>query len=846
MTRSPFRTFLALIFLTVSAAASAFSGQWKLYPVFDDEMARLIETPDRVYILANAQPYGPGVPECPAPQGFLYVWDKAEQELTPYNKSNYLTESLITRIEYNAVRGYLFILYDDYNIDILFDDGRLYNIPALKNATIPSSKEINDVTFDSPNSTIYIATDFGYISIDDRRMEVAESRIYNRPLRSVASLMDRLVVIDEDGLILWALKSSPRFMYDEFQLMEFSTDYKPAHSRKFFQISPSLLGVIGDNDMIDNGSESCIWGLAYDSPEYTGLPDVTYSTHPGATQEFTDQVTPMANGANMVRAPRGIAIVSATGGVSIKGVAIDLQQAALHTWNGTDVWVATPRKGIARFQLNGNSEDWSRMTDYFMPNASTAFICDELVYHPTYGMMAVNHGNETFFPTITYFSKVLLCGLKNGTWTRYGLPYICPEDQNMLFNPNGMAFDPRRPDYVYFGSSMSGIGGYSIADPSQRIHFSASNDVAADTPSFIEAVPVQNAWERSVRFCGPKFDSEGNLWSLYNNLDSSNPSELWVWPRANIDASSGASSYKPWVVLPLSTSRQSTSSKVLPLTSSGNTNRVMVATGGYAQGLIMYDHGGNLSSKSGHRTYQTDTFTDQDSQPVPYNYIHVMYEDPSSGLIWVGTDSGLFTVNPNTFPSSPSTVNRIKVAREDGTQLADYLLNGVCISKIVDDPFGRKWFATVGGGVVCTSADGRTIKGQWTAEDSMLPSDNVYSIAWNEETGSLMISTDKGLAEFFPSGEGNGRTLDELRVFPNPVHPYYYGWITVDGLTEGSIVKVCDAHGNLVRELGRAEGGTIQWDGAGMGGQRVASGVYYVMASDDSGNARIGKVLVVN
>ena len=112
-----------------------------------------------------------------------------------------------------------------------------------------------------------------------------------------------------------------------------------------------------------------------------------------------------------------------------------------------------------------------------------------------------------------------------------------------------------------------------------------------------------------------------------------------------------------------------------------------------------------------------------------------------------------------------------------------------------------------------------------------------------------MISTAKGLCEFFPSGEGDGSDFDNLRIFPNPVRPEYFGWVTIDGLTEGALVKITDAHGNTVRELGRVEGGTIQWDAANLNGKRVPSGVYYILASggeSDSGLARVGKVLVVN
>ncbi len=76
--------------------------------------------------------------------------------------------------------------------------------------------------------------------------------------------------------------------------------------------------------------------------------------------------------------------------------------------------------------------------------------------------------------------------------------------------------------------------------------------------------------------------------------------------------------------------------------------------------------------------------------------VYALYEDMQTGLLWVGSDVGLFTINPRKFLSDNGKVNRIKVARNDGTNLADYLLNGVGVNDITSDSQGRKWFATMG------------------------------------------------------------------------------------------------------------------------------------------------------
>ncbi len=73
--------------------------------------------------------------------------------------------------------------------------------------------------------------------------------------------------------------------------------------------------------------------------------------------------------------------------------------------------------------------------------------------------------------------------------------------------------------------------------------------------------------------------------------------------------------------------------------------------------------------------------------------------------------------------------------------------------------------------------------------------------------------------------------------------------MTIDGLADGAIVKIIDARGRLVRELGFAANGEVQWDVADMNHKRVSSGVYFVLASSGPGDESLSKatkILVVN
>ena len=73
----------------------------------------------------------------------------------------------------------------------------------------------------------------------------------------------------------------------------------------------------------------------------------------------------------------------------------------------------------------------------------------------------------------------------------------------------------------------------------------------------------------------------------------------------------------------------------------------------------------------------------------------------------------------------------------------------------------------------------------------------------------------------------------------------YTGPITIVGLKANSHVKVINTAGRLIAE-GTSLGGSFTWDGRTPQGQRVSTGIYYVLGSDEEGNEGIvTKILFV-
>ncbi len=161
---------LAAISFTASAQVS--DGKWVTHTRFAITSTKnVIDTKNGVYCLVN---------NC------LHCFDKGSKSLTVLSNQNVLSGTLISGIYYNYDKKYLVVTYDDSNIDIVAEDGKVTNIPNLKDAVMTQSRVINDVTFSGQK--MYVATGFGFVVINDSNMQIAETRVYSRSISSVAEV----------------------------------------------------------------------------------------------------------------------------------------------------------------------------------------------------------------------------------------------------------------------------------------------------------------------------------------------------------------------------------------------------------------------------------------------------------------------------------------------------------------------------------------------------------------------------------------------------------------------------------------------------------------------------------
>ena len=401
--------------------------------------------------------------------------------------------------------------------------------------------------------------------------------------------------------------------------------------------------------------------------------------------------------------------------------------------------------------------------------------------------------------------------LNKGNWTIYD-DSIAAKTGIKYVDVNSVDVDPLDPNHVFAGAK-SGL--YEFQNGKFIKHYNSENSLITS---------FNNTSKNYQLITSIKYDSDGNLWML-NSQSPSNQSLIeytkdgkWV------------SHHKP------------------ELYNLGSLECLMQDS----RGLLWFVN--NHHELPSIYCYQASTdqlnkyssFVNEDGATLSPVFVRYVTEDKNQDM-WIGTNIGPLLLYKKDITSDSPIFTQVKVPRNDGTNYADYLLSGVDISCIAIDGGNRKWFGTNGNGIYVISNDCLTQVYHFTTNNSNLLSNNIESIAINEQTGEVFVGTDKGLCSYMSdaSSPNNEMTKDNVWAYPNPVKPDYTGLITITGLSFDADIKIVTTNGILVNQ-GRSNGGTYTWNGRDLKGQKVASGIYMVeTATSDGSKGTVCKIAIV-
>lgn len=720
----------------------------------------------------------------------VFLFNDATWETERYTKVNALSDVGISTLGWNEARKALVIGYRNGNVDII-SKGAAHNLPDIKRSSIVGDKGVYAIL--NRGDLAYLSCGFGIVVMDLGRNEVKETWIIGP---GGAQLQVNDLAFFEDSVYA----ATAQGIYTASQQATNLADYNSWHK---------LAGVPGADgaftQVIEFGGE-----LVVNRRPGGALMDTVYTRHEGAWQVFQELVGMNINALSV--SDDGLRITTTQRDLLRQ---FDTQHNTIYFVNnyqgrplnamdgvqrrGSGVWIATNGNGLIRHDGNATS---------IAPNGPANNIAYRMAagsgqIYVTTGAPSGNWGNT--------YSKEGVHRYAGGEWsTTNGSNdplYASGGNQSggSLNDVLAVVVDPDDGNHAFVGSWDDGVVEFrdghitTFYGPANSTLQRTGNSADDHDPTYV---------------AGLAYDINGNLWVANANC----PAPISVRMKNGNWYSMGG---------------------ITALGANTLLSDMIVDRNGYkwiirprGSGLLLFSDNGTPTDPSDDRAKAITNFEGQGH--LPSMDVYSVAED-LDGQIWVGTNKGIAVFyNGEAAFTEDGDAQQILLEQDGNVQI---LLETEAVSAIAVDGANTKWLGTQSSGLYHVSADGTQLLEHFTTANSPLPSDNISCLVIDGITGVVYIGTDQGIMSYRGTATEGSASSDCVSVFPNPVRSTFTGPVAITGLVRGSDVRVTDVAGNLVYHT-ISNGGQALWPGTNMHGERVASGIYLVLAVDPSGSSK--------
>ena len=716
----------------------------------------------------------------------MFCYDKQDYSITPITKVQGLSDIGISTFAYDDSTGCLVVAYANSGVD--FRKGnQVVHMADIRRSNISGDKQIYNIRFH--NRHAYLACGFGIVVVDMDHYEVEET-YYLGEGGDIGVVYD---VTFTDSLIVAGTNNG--FMYapiDSRRLRDYDTWTRDTVT-PLRGMSIRMLGV---------NRGWLVAAACTDNPDSLTSYFQSDNGHWGSWGSGRITSLRCHNGRIVLSRYNSVEVYSDN--YQLVDKVDSLYSFGVYAWDAdfdsdSSLWIGHSWASLLRVPYRTR-----RAYSYFPAGPQN----DDYVYSIAATGKAVYVCPGGKLPT--YAASNLpgnLFSYKEGEWSQLSRGAVGSEFKDVLC----VAVDPTDEHHVSASS-----WGYGILD----IQRNTLQNLYGQVNTNNVLTPYTSGSYKSLRVSGLAYDDEGNLWvtnSLVDNglavrykngtwkafntvsMVANNEIDKIIWDSVN--------GYK-WFA--------------------GRANRIYVHDGNSKMAYVNPNNGSKMETHS----------------------VTCLVQD-RAGDIWFGTDKGLKVIydgyhafsNGGNGELSPVNCSNI-LYNEDG--INEYLMAYESISCIAVDGANRKWVGTTNNGLYLISANGLEQLEHFTTGNSPLASDKVVALAVQPESGELFIGTDKGIQSYrWTATEASSEPAENVHAFPNPVRPGYDGPIAIKGLTRDALVHITDAAGHTVFTT-QAYGGQAIWNGRTLQGERVASGPYFVFASDAYGKMRsVTKILII-
>lgn len=725
----------------------------------------------------------------------LFSVHKETKEIEYYNILNGLSGSDINHIAYNYHLDRMLITYQDGQIDIMDKNGNVYNIPDLYLKQMNVSKQVNDICMHGNKA--YLAMSFGILVVDMSKVEISDTYYIGKDASEMyitqIAINNNTIYASTSTQLYYANLADNLVDYSYWKIQPLPKNKTVRNIRAY---KDKLYMIANQKDTLVHYLDNNIWKTI--KPQY-----------PMRLLSLTAE--------NLYLLPDGVTGVwKMCPDQSIQHCFWYGYSYSVQDDNGA-YWLGTYSDGLVRYQNEAQK---------FYPNGPTNNYSYRLRFYgdKLYMLPGARWAAEYKRP-----GSIMI--YQNEWWENINNTQLVDRAKHVIYDIMNVAQDPKDESHYFlttYGTGVLEMRGENVV----KLHLPNNSNLFSADPSSPDTY---------TRTDGAIYDDLGNLWILnagggVGNVHVISPDGKWH--------SFDLYANRERVVL-------HTPGEIL--IDNRNPQWKWIPVVRYNTGLVLLQDNGTPTYHTDDRVTYRELWVDQNGNNINPDNIYTVAQDKNYTL-WIGTESGIFTIPYYTDFTSSNQCKRIIIPRNDGTQLADYLLDNEQINAIAIDGANRLWVGTASSGLFLLSPVGDisdplyTVEtvAHFTIDNSIMPSNEVLSIAIQESTGEVFIGTGKGLVSYMSDATQPQDNYDNLYAYPNPVPPTYEGKITIQGLMADSQVRIVDSSGNLVKLI-NGTGGSAVWDGTNTLGQRVGSGVYTALCNNLLGNAHgTVKILIIN
>jgi sugar lactone lactonase YvrE len=724
----------------------------------------------------------------------IFTYDVTSGEINKLSSVQGLSGETTTAIYYNKEFKRLVIGYENGLLEVVDDDGSITISSDIVNFNQSGEKSINHIS--AFKNKLYVSTPFAVVVYDIEKLEFGDTFFIGENSSSVK--INETIVSNN---IIYAATETGIFKAD-----------------------------VSNNLLIDFNN----WEQLFSDKNFTGITflDTLYVTEGGSFSAF--------DGTNLTEIKKY--------SIEIKAIKASAKHLIISLKNTAIIFDASMTK-IGQFNANTS----------FNYSVNNAFFENETCFLATknFGVLAATlDASDTYLEihpegplTNDIFS---IAANKNNLWVVYGgyndvfgptfnkqgfSHYNGENWRNTKYNPafpvtdlSHITIDTNAENKVYISSlgdtknvNSVSTGGILVVENDEIETFynqlnSPLEDIVATDPNRV-----------TIRVNGSAIDSQGNLWvtniGVPNELKKLSVNGQWSSFDMRSVKTNGAGGLSEMVI--------------------DRNNSIWY--GSRDNGVFVFNENGNRKKA---------LITAPNLGNLPDANVNALAVDRSNS-IWIGTKNGLvvYTGASGVFEDTVIKAEPI-VINGDENGFGERLLGNQAVNAIAVDGGDNKWFGTDNGGVVYTNPNGQETIAIFSKRNSPLPSNRIFKIKVDNSSGKVYFATDKGIVAYNSNVSPFGDVLGAVYAYPNPALKNHET-VTIDGrngthLPRGTNVKIIDVAGNLVYETNVVEGqelqgGKVVWNKLNLAGNKVVSGIYIVLLSnDDASETSVTKIAIVN